>query len=58
MTAGPWLSIIGIGEDGLAGLSDPARKALADASLVIGGPATPDALDRLGRALREACSLM
>ena len=41
MSAGPhpapWLSIVGIGEDGLAGLSDPARKALADASLVIGG---------------------
>ena len=35
--SGPWLSIIGIGEDGLAGLGDVARKCLADASFVIGG---------------------
>lgn len=33
----PWLSIIGIGEDGLAGLGDGARKALSGASLVVGG---------------------
>jgi precorrin-6B C5,15-methyltransferase / cobalt-precorrin-6B C5,C15-methyltransferase len=33
----PWLSIIGIGEDGLAGLSDASRKALADAETVFGG---------------------
>jgi len=29
--ANPWLTIIGIGEDGLAGLSEASRKALADA---------------------------
>jgi precorrin-6Y C5,15-methyltransferase (decarboxylating) len=32
-----WLSIIGIGEDGLAGLSDAARMLIARASLVVGG---------------------
>ena len=34
----PWLSIIGIGEDGLAGLSDGSRLALARARHVFGGP--------------------
>lgn len=34
----PWLTIIGIGEDGLAGLSAEAREALAEAELVFGGP--------------------
>jgi len=33
----PWLTIIGIGEDGLAGLSDASRKALANAETVFGG---------------------
>jgi len=32
-----WLSIIGIGEDGLAGLSDAARTLIAEAMLVVGG---------------------
>ena len=35
--ADPWLTIIGIGEDGLAGLSDASRKALANAETVFGG---------------------
>lgn len=35
--ADPWLTIIGIGEDGLAGLSDASRKALARAEIVFGG---------------------
>jgi precorrin-6Y C5,15-methyltransferase (decarboxylating) len=34
----PWLSIIGIGEDGLAGLTDAARAALSQAEIVFGGP--------------------
>ncbi|APW36575.1 cobalamin biosynthesis bifunctional protein CbiET [Rhodoferax koreense] len=34
----PWLSIIGIGEDGLAGLSDGSRHALARAQHVFGAP--------------------
>jgi precorrin-6Y C5,15-methyltransferase (decarboxylating) len=33
----PWLTIIGIGEDGLAGLSDASRKALEKAEAVFGG---------------------
>ncbi len=33
-----WLSIIGIGEDGLAGLSDASRDALERAETVFGGP--------------------
>ncbi|MGY3610323.1 MULTISPECIES: precorrin-6y C5,15-methyltransferase (decarboxylating) subunit CbiE [unclassified Bradyrhizobium] len=33
----PWLTIIGIGEDGLAGLSEASRKALRDAEIVFGG---------------------
>jgi precorrin-6B C5,15-methyltransferase / cobalt-precorrin-6B C5,C15-methyltransferase len=32
-----WLSIIGIGEDGLAGLSPVARQLVSDAELVVGG---------------------
>lgn len=35
--ADPWLTIIGIGEDGLAGLSDASRKALDRAEVVFGG---------------------
>jgi len=31
--ADPWLTIIGIGEDGLAGLSEASRKALANRKL-------------------------
>jgi precorrin-6B C5,15-methyltransferase / cobalt-precorrin-6B C5,C15-methyltransferase len=33
----PWLTIVGIGEDGLAGLSEASRKALAAAEMVFGG---------------------
>ena len=50
--ADPWLTIIGIGEDGLAGLSDASRKALANAETVFGGErhlALADVGDR-GRA--------
>lgn len=35
--ADPWLTIIGIGEDGLAGLSEASRKALAKAETIFGG---------------------
>lgn len=34
----PWLSIIGIGEDGFSGLSEASRNALAQAEFVFGGP--------------------
>ena len=36
--AKPWVAIIGLGEDGLAGLSDASREALAQAEIVFGGP--------------------
>jgi precorrin-6Y C5,15-methyltransferase (decarboxylating) len=36
-TAPRWLSIVGIGEDGVAGLSPTARKLIAAADLVVGG---------------------
>lgn len=35
--AGRWLAILGIGEDGRAGLSEAARRALDGAELVVGG---------------------
>ncbi|MBU2956194.1 precorrin-6y C5,15-methyltransferase (decarboxylating) subunit CbiE [Paracoccus sp. 1_MG-2023] len=34
----PWLSIIGLNEDGLPGLGAASRKALEDARIVFGGP--------------------
>jgi precorrin-6Y C5,15-methyltransferase (decarboxylating) len=34
---GPWLSIVGIGEDGLAGLSPAARTLVDNAEILIGG---------------------
>jgi precorrin-6B C5,15-methyltransferase / cobalt-precorrin-6B C5,C15-methyltransferase len=33
----PWLSIVGIGEDGLAGIGEEARRAIAEAATVFGG---------------------
>lgn len=33
----PWLTIIGIGEDGLAGLGDEAKRGIAEAEFVFGG---------------------
>ncbi|MGA7071493.1 precorrin-6y C5,15-methyltransferase (decarboxylating) subunit CbiE [Bradyrhizobium sp.] len=33
----PWLTIVGIGEDGLSGLSEASRKALAEAATIFGG---------------------
>ncbi|MDO5648579.1 precorrin-6y C5,15-methyltransferase (decarboxylating) subunit CbiE [Paracoccus sp. (in: a-proteobacteria)] len=34
----PWVTLIGIGEDGLTGLSDASRTALDAAEIIIGGP--------------------
>ena len=36
-TAAPWLSIVGIGEDGVDGLSPVAQRLIAAAELVVGG---------------------
>jgi precorrin-6Y C5,15-methyltransferase (decarboxylating) len=33
----PWLTIVGLGEDGLAGLGDEAKRCIASASVVFGG---------------------
>ncbi|MCR6501635.1 precorrin-6y C5,15-methyltransferase (decarboxylating) subunit CbiE [Shinella sp. CPCC 101442] len=35
--AAPWLSIVGIGEDGLAGLGEEAKAAISRADIVFGG---------------------
>jgi precorrin-6B C5,15-methyltransferase / cobalt-precorrin-6B C5,C15-methyltransferase len=48
-TQPPWLSIVGIGEDGLDGLSAAARKLLADAELVAGGQRHLAAVASLGK---------
>ena len=37
MTTAPWLSIVGIGEDGLDGISAAARRLIDAASLFVGG---------------------
>jgi precorrin-6Y C5,15-methyltransferase (decarboxylating) len=37
MNANAWLSVIGVGEDGLNGLNAAARERLAQASLIVGG---------------------
>ena len=37
MTEAPWLTIIGIGEDGVAGLSAAARSKIAEAEVIVGG---------------------
>ena len=37
ITSRPWLSIVGIGEDGVDGLSPVARQLVASAELVVGG---------------------
>ncbi|WP_420005550.1 precorrin-6y C5,15-methyltransferase (decarboxylating) subunit CbiE [Arenibacterium sp. LLYu02] len=34
----PWLTLIGLGENGLEGLSDASRSALRAAEIIIGGP--------------------
>ncbi len=37
MTTQPWLTLVGLGEDGLEALSPRARSAIAEAALVVGG---------------------
>lgn len=36
--ADPWLTIIGLGEDGLSGLTEASRAALGGADIIFGGP--------------------
>lgn len=49
-TPSPWLSIVGIGEDGLDGLSEAARELLARADLIVGGRRHLALVAPLGRA--------
>ncbi len=37
MTSPPWLTVVGIGDDGLAGLSPAARALVSTAELLVGG---------------------
>ena len=37
MSRDPWLSVVGLGEDGLNGLSPAAARLISQASLVVGG---------------------
>ncbi|WP_322087634.1 precorrin-6y C5,15-methyltransferase (decarboxylating) subunit CbiE [Burkholderia sp. BCC1999] len=52
MTA--WLTVVGIGDDGYAGLGRSARRALLDATLVVGAKRHLDMLPARLRAEREA----
>ncbi|NPU12690.1 precorrin-6y C5,15-methyltransferase (decarboxylating) subunit CbiE [Bradyrhizobium sp. 83002] len=49
-----WLSIVGIGEDGVEGLSEPARRLIAQAELVVGGVRHLDLAAQLVRGERLA----
>lgn len=51
---GCWLTIVGIGEDGFAGLGRAARRALLDAGVVIGGERHLAMLPARIRARRQA----
>ena len=52
-TPRPWLSIVGIGEDGLEGLSETARDLLSQAELVAGGSRHLALAASLGKATLE-----
>jgi precorrin-6Y C5,15-methyltransferase (decarboxylating) len=49
----PWLTVIGVGEDGFPGLGRSARRALLEASVVIGGERHLSMLPARIRARRE-----
>jgi precorrin-6B C5,15-methyltransferase / cobalt-precorrin-6B C5,C15-methyltransferase len=49
-----WLSIVGIGEDGITGLSPVARQLVSDAELVVGGKRHLGLADKLIRGRRLA----
>jgi precorrin-6Y C5,15-methyltransferase (decarboxylating) len=49
LSPAPWLTIVGIGEDGLAGLGDAAKTAIANAEVIFGGTRH---LELAGLALR------
>ncbi|AOZ68305.1 cobalamin biosynthesis bifunctional protein CbiET [Rhodobacter xanthinilyticus] len=47
--ADPWLTIVGLGEDGLEGLGDASRAAIARAEVIFGGPRHLDLVGAGGR---------
>ncbi len=51
MSSVPWLAVIGIGEDGMAGLNDSARRWIDRAVLVVGGRRHLALVGALARAL-------
>jgi precorrin-6B C5,15-methyltransferase / cobalt-precorrin-6B C5,C15-methyltransferase len=51
MTA--WLTLVGIGEDGYAGLGKAARRALLEASCIVGAPRQLELLPHCLKATRE-----
>lgn len=57
----PWLTVVGIGEDGLAGLGESARQALDEATCIIGArrqlALLPDRLGTKGRLWPSPFSL-
>ena len=57
----PWLTVVGIGEDGWAGLGEAARQALGEATRIIGGDRQlallPDHLQGLGECWPKPFSL-
>lgn len=54
MTQDPWISVIGIGDDGLEGLTPAARARLDAARLVVGGPRHLGMIERPERGLAWA----
>jgi precorrin-6Y C5,15-methyltransferase (decarboxylating) len=53
LSAAPWLSIVGIGEDGLAGLGDEAKTAIGAAEIVFGGARHLELADAAIRGERQ-----
>lgn len=53
----PWLTIIGCGEDGPAGLTDASRKAIAEAKHIVGAPRHLEVLGLTGKTFPVPFSL-
>ncbi|MDX3978705.1 MAG: precorrin-6y C5,15-methyltransferase (decarboxylating) subunit CbiE [Shinella sp.] len=53
LSAAPWLSIVGIGEDGLAGLGDEAKTVIGKAEIVFGGARHLELADAAIRGERQ-----
>jgi precorrin-6Y C5,15-methyltransferase (decarboxylating) len=54
ITTTPWLTVVGIGDDGFGGLAKNARRAVRDAAIVFGGQRQLDLLPHCIRAERHA----